>query len=139
MYTHVFPIQLGITFPPDFHIFQRGWNNQPDIDDWVRQPRSIAMSVYVVVLCRIAKLLCSLYNLLVGGLEHLDYFSIQLRIIIPIDYIIFLEGFKPPTSIIYDHWWFVVEFPIHVYFVPEGSSQVTPWSTSLLRWVCLHL
>ena len=27
---HVFPIQLGIITPTDFHIFQRGWNRQPE-------------------------------------------------------------------------------------------------------------
>ena len=36
---------------------------------------------------------------LVGGLEHLDYFSIQLGMIIPTDELIFFRGVGiPPTS-----------------------------------------
>ena len=39
-------------------------------------------------------------NVLVGGLEHLDYFPIQLGIIIPTDEFIFFRGVgQPPTSV----------------------------------------
>ena len=38
-------------------------------------------------------------NILVGCLEHLDYFSIQLGMIIPTDELIFFRGVGiPPTS-----------------------------------------
>ena len=41
-------------------------------------------------------------NILVGGLEHLDYLSIQLGMIIPTDDLIFFRGVGiPPTSLIF--------------------------------------
>ena len=100
---------LGIITPTDFHILQRGWNQQPVI-----YPRSYPFfgpgESFPSVDQGIQHWPCTgiMTGNLVGGFKHGLYFSTIYGITLPIDELRFSRWLKPPTRNMFIKSWQVV-------------------------------